>query len=120
MDENNGGFGAFLSGFIMGVLVGGAVMLLFAPQAGEETRTLIKDKGIELKDKTSEKAEEYRQKSMDSAATLQQRGQVLIEEQKSRLSKKTSGDITSEEIELPNDSQASLEEASDPKNNSEV
>ena len=44
-------FGAFLVGFIVGGLTGAVVALLFAPQSGEETRALIKDKSIELRDK---------------------------------------------------------------------
>ena len=43
-------FGAFLVGFIVGGLTGAVVSLLFAPQSGEETRALIKDKSIELRD----------------------------------------------------------------------
>ena len=46
-------FGAFLVGFIVGGLTGAVVALLFAPQSGEETRALIKDKSIELRDKAS-------------------------------------------------------------------
>ena len=59
MSENND-FGAFLVGFIVGGLTGAAVSLLFAPQAGEETRTLIRDKAIELRDRASESVEEAR------------------------------------------------------------
>lgn len=51
-------FGAFLVGFIVGGLTGAVVSLLFAPQSGEETRALIKDKSIELRDKASQTAEE--------------------------------------------------------------
>jgi gas vesicle protein len=51
-------FGAFLVGFIVGGLTGAVVSLLFAPQSGEETRALIKDKSIELRDKASQSAEE--------------------------------------------------------------
>ncbi len=51
-------FGAFLVGFIVGGLTGAVVSLLFAPQSGEETRALIKDKSIELRDKASQTAED--------------------------------------------------------------
>ena len=51
-------FGAFLVGFIVGGLTGAVVALLFAPQSGEETRALIKDKSIELRDKAQVSAEE--------------------------------------------------------------
>ncbi len=53
MSDSND-FGNFFAGFIMGGLVGAAVALLLAPQSGEETRAIIKDKSIELKDKAVE------------------------------------------------------------------
>ena len=45
-------YGSFLVGFLVGGLVGAVVALLYAPQSGEETRGVIKDKTIELKDKS--------------------------------------------------------------------
>lgn len=59
MSEKND-FGAFLIGFLVGGLTGAAVSLLFAPQSGEETRSLIRDKAIEIRDRTSETVEEAR------------------------------------------------------------
>ena len=59
MSDNND-FGAFLIGFLVGGLTGAAVSLLFAPQAGEDTRALIRDKAIELRDRASETVEEAR------------------------------------------------------------
>lgn len=59
MSDSND-FGAFLIGFIVGGLTGAAVSLLFAPQSGEETRELIHDKAIELRDRAAETVEEAR------------------------------------------------------------
>jgi len=42
---------SFFAGFFVGALIGGATALLMAPQSGEETRTQIREKSIELKDK---------------------------------------------------------------------
>ncbi len=53
-------FGAFLIGFLVGGLTGAAVSLLFAPQSGEETRALIRDKAIDIRDQASETVEEAR------------------------------------------------------------
>ena len=50
--------GEFLGGVVVGALIGAALGLMFAPQRGEETRQLIKEKGSELKEKASKKAEE--------------------------------------------------------------
>jgi gas vesicle protein len=42
---------SFVTGFFIGALVGGATALLLAPQSGEETRTQIREKSIELREK---------------------------------------------------------------------
>jgi gas vesicle protein len=114
MSEHDTDFGTFLAGFLIGGLIGAAVALLYAPQSGEETRTIIKEKSIELKDKAAETAEEARARAekaleeakaraelaiqetrvradelaritKEKAAEFQQKGQVVIEDQKSRL-----------------------------------
>lgn len=56
-------FGAFLVGFFVGGITGAVVSLLLAPQSGDETRTVIKEKAIELKDKTATTAEEVYHKA---------------------------------------------------------
>src|SRR5690242_21186800 len=56
-------FGAFLVGFVVGGLTGAVVALLFAPQSGEETRALIKDKSIEIRDRAATSAEDLDRKS---------------------------------------------------------
>jgi gas vesicle protein len=56
-------FGSFLVGFVVGGLTGAAVALLLAPQSGEETRTVIKEKAIELKDMASETYEDVAEKA---------------------------------------------------------
>jgi gas vesicle protein len=98
-------FGAFLIGFVIGGLTGAITALLLAPQSGEETREVIKERAIELRDKASEtvnttyaeaekaanealrRAEELLEKAKKSAEELQQKGSTLLEEQKSKLSK---------------------------------
>jgi len=57
MSERND-FGAFLVGFIVGGVSGALTALLLAPQTGEETRTMIKDKAIELRDQAATTVEE--------------------------------------------------------------
>ena len=95
--SDNDDFGAFFSGFIIGGLVGAAVALLLAPQSGEETRELIRDRSIELRDQATQyaddtrlRAEEIAKDAMTTAEDLQKRGQVILEEQKSRISKSDS------------------------------
>jgi gas vesicle protein len=45
---------SLFSGFLIGGLIGTVATLLLAPQSGEETRTQIHSKGIELKEKAEE------------------------------------------------------------------
>jgi gas vesicle protein len=96
-------FGSFLVGFIVGGLTGALAALLLAPQSGEDTRVVIKEKAIELKDKTGEtiedayaqaeaaaaearaRFEDLAQATRTRAEDLQKRGSVIIEEQRSRL-----------------------------------
>ena len=88
-------FGAFLVGFIVGGLSGAVVALLFAPQSGEETRALIKDKSIELRDRAQTSAEEAlaraeataqeaRARADELARQLKERGQVVYEDVRER------------------------------------
>lgn len=77
-------FGAFLVGFIVGGLTGAVVALLFAPQSGEETRALIRDKSIELRDKASMTAEQALAKAEAAAAEARARADELARELKAR------------------------------------
>lgn len=43
-----------LAGLLIGGLAGAVTMLLLAPQSGEETRTQLQKRGIELRDLTTE------------------------------------------------------------------
>lgn len=53
MTEKDSG-NSFLIGFILGAIAGVAVGFLYAPKAGKETRSLLKEKAGELKEKASE------------------------------------------------------------------
>lgn len=77
-------FGAFLVGFIVGGLTGAVVSLLFAPQSGEETRALIKDKSIELRDKASVTAEHALAKAEEAANEARARADELAREIKAK------------------------------------
>jgi gas vesicle protein len=92
MSDRDNDFGVFFSGFLIGGLIGAAVALLFAPQSGEETRAMIRDKSIEIKDKVEQtaadartKAEELAKDAKAKAEELQRRGQVILEEQRTRI-----------------------------------
>ena len=73
--------GDFLAGFVFGSLVGAAVALLLAPQPGEETRSLLRERSIELK----ERADEFSSEARKVAADLQEKSRVTLETQSARL-----------------------------------
>jgi gas vesicle protein len=75
-------FGAFLVGFLVGGLSGAVVALLFAPQSGEETRALIKDKSIELRDRAQQSAEEALARAEAAAAEARARADELARQLK--------------------------------------
>jgi len=107
-------FGAFLLGFLVGGLTGAVASLLLAPQSGESTRTLLKEKAIELGDQVNvsvddarahaetitadartrseailaearERADEIAKQARTSVEDLQKRGQVVLEEQRAKV-----------------------------------
>ncbi len=85
----------FLAGFVVGALVGAAAALILAPQSGEDTRTLIRDKGIELKGQAGgvtaearKRAEELGELAKDRAETLQTQIKQAIEEGRTAASQK--------------------------------
>jgi gas vesicle protein len=109
-------FGAFLLGFIVGGLTGAVASLLLTPKSGDETRTMIKEKAIELGDKVNITVDDARQRADEitadarvraesilaeartraetvaaearkQAEEIQRRGQVVLEEQRSRVTK---------------------------------
>lgn len=77
-------FGAFLVGFVVGGLTGAVVALLFAPQSGEETRALIKDRSIELRDKAQMTAEEAYARAEAAAKEARARAEELAHEARAR------------------------------------
>lgn len=53
MGEKEGG-SSFFIGFLVGVLAGTAIGILYAPKPGKETRAMLKEKTTEFKDKATD------------------------------------------------------------------
>jgi len=70
-------FGAFLVGFIVGGLTGAVAALLFAPQSGEETRAVIKERSIELRDKATAEAEDAWKRAEAAAIDAREKAEAL-------------------------------------------
>jgi gas vesicle protein len=68
MADNSGDLGSFLAGFVIGGLIGAGVALLLAPQSGEETRAMIGEKGIELRDMAYETAQDVQTRAGEFAS----------------------------------------------------
>ena len=77
-------FGAFLFGFLLGGLAGAVTALLIAPASGEETRTLIKERSIELRDRAAQTAEEALARAEAAAAEARARADELRRELEAR------------------------------------
>jgi gas vesicle protein len=84
-----------LSGFLVGSAIGVATALLFAPRSGEETRAEIRDKAVELRDRTTEtvkdtvsqaksKAYEITDNVLEKAEELTQRSKHTMDRQLDR------------------------------------
>jgi gas vesicle protein len=109
-------FGAFLLGFIIGGVTGAVTALLIAPQSGDETRSIIKEKAIELKDKAGqsvddvyaqaekaaleaqERFQELAEMTKEKSAELQNKGQIILDEQINKLEKKIQ---PKQKVEIP-------------------
>ena len=57
--------GELLTGVLVGIGVGAAAALLFAPQSGQETREVIRERGLEIKSRAADVGEESRKRAED-------------------------------------------------------
>jgi gas vesicle protein len=77
-------FGAFLLGFLVGGLTGAVASLLLAPQSGESTRTLLKEKAIELGDQVNVSVDDARARAETITAEARTRSETIIAEARVR------------------------------------
>ena len=86
-----------LVGMLIGGLAGAVTMLLLAPQSGKDTRMQIREKGIELRDRTTEIVDDTMAQvrsnvnkittsGREKLEELKQHGQKLAVEQLDRVS----------------------------------
>ncbi len=60
MNERGSGVGMFFLGILTGAIVGGVTALLLTPKTGKETRQLIKDKTLEMRDMMQDRWTDYK------------------------------------------------------------
>ncbi len=58
---------SFLTGLILGAVVGLAIGFLYAPRPGKETRELLKEKAVVAKEKATEFARKVKQTANEAA-----------------------------------------------------
>lgn len=86
-----------LTGIVVGGLIGATAMMLLAPRSGEEMRAEIKDKALDLRDRTTEgvkdrvsqvvsRAEHLKGGLKGRSHDIKQRGQDVLIEQLDRVS----------------------------------
>ena len=71
-----------LVGMLIGGLAGAVTMLLLAPQSGKDTRMQIREKGIELRDRTTEMVEDTMAQVRSNANKIAVSGREKIKELK--------------------------------------
>lgn len=102
MAEKN--YGAdFIAGFLVGALVGAAAALLLAPQSGEETRDLIRERGIELGHRADELSMEARKKAEDFQIQVKEaveEGKATATKKKEELLSQVGKEGAAEEVEV--------------------
>jgi gas vesicle protein len=76
MDDNKG-----LSYFLLGLGIGVAVGIVFAPLSGEETRARVRSKALEGGDYLRKRSEDLR----ESAGELVDRGKTAVSRQREQL-----------------------------------
>jgi gas vesicle protein len=74
-----------MAGILVGGLAGAVTMLLLAPKSGKDTRKQIQEKGIELRDRTTQLVEDTVAQARTTAnkvsVGLKDRGQEIAMEQ---------------------------------------
>jgi gas vesicle protein len=81
MSDEGYSSGSVLLSFLLGGVVGAGLALLFAPQAGRDTRQKIRD----LADDVQDKSTEYVKQAKEKAASLVEDGKGYYDEKKSIL-----------------------------------
>jgi gas vesicle protein len=91
MADNDNDLGSFVAGFLIGGLIGAGVALLLAPQSGEETREMLRERGIELKNRAEEAASEFSSKAGTYIEQGRERVEGAVESARSRVSRRKPG-----------------------------
>jgi gas vesicle protein len=73
-----------ISAFVIGGLIGAGVALLMAPQSGHETRSMLRNRGEEIRDKASDLAHEKSHQAHKAIDDITDRTKRTAEEMRQR------------------------------------
>lgn len=91
MADNDSDLGAFMAGFLLGGMIGAGVALLLAPQSGEETREMLRERSIELKGRAEQAATDFRSKAETTLQEGRERIDEAVETARKRVSRRKPG-----------------------------
>jgi len=91
MSDNDSDLGSFMAGILIGGLIGAGVALLMAPQSGEETREMLRERSIELKSRAEQAASEFRTKAGSAIDEGRERVDEAVESARQRVSRRKPG-----------------------------
>ena len=96
MSDRKNGVLYLLGGIFIGGLIGAGVAMLTAPMSGMQTRTMIKEKSVDLKNKVAVGAGETRERAGKALTDLRGRAEVVVRNMRNALpsQKDNSMDLT--------------------------
>ena len=100
----------FLSGLLIGGLAGAVAMLFMAPQSGRDTRLQIRNKGMLIRDRVAETADEARQRAGEMAGQARERATEMAAQARERAGE-VAGQAREKAQQLTDEARARLERA---------
>lgn len=80
MARDDSGAGTVVVAFMLGAITGAAVALLMAPQTGEETRRLLKDKAREGAEEAARQGRELWNRQRETLTSAYERGREAYQQ----------------------------------------
>ena len=93
MAEKRGRFWLLVGGIVAGGLVVAGVALLSAPQSGVETRNMLRNKGLEMKDKVISEAAVTRQFAEKTLMDVRERANEVIHRSRTSSENLVEGEV---------------------------
>jgi gas vesicle protein len=79
MENKKFNYGGFMKGILIGGILGTIVALFAAPHSGAETRQILREKGVELKDKTAQTFDNAREQVETAISDTRQRADEVVQ-----------------------------------------